>query len=45
MELDVNKVIAEYDRIVAEMNKRIIILKVENDMLKERLKVLENERD
>lgn len=41
MNLDVNKVIEKYKRIVIEQASRIILLEVENEQLKELLK--ENE--
>lgn len=41
MNLDVNKVIDKYKRIVIEQASRIILLEVENEQLKELLK--ENE--
>lgn len=37
MQLDVNKVIAKYDRIVLEQAKKIILLEVELEMIKEEL--------
>lgn len=43
MQLDVNKVIAKYDRIVLEQAKKIILLEVELEMLREQLKTDERE--
>ena len=43
MQLDVNKVIAKYDRIVLEQAKKIILLEVELEMLREQLKADERE--
>ena len=43
MNLDVNKVIAKYDRIILEQAKKIILLEVELEMLREQLKADERE--
>ena len=43
MQLDVNKVIAKYDRIIFEQAKKIILLEVELEMLREQLKADERE--
>lgn len=37
MNIDVNKILVEYDKIIMELNRKVILLKVENDMLKQQL--------
>lgn len=37
MNIDVNKVLAEYDKIILELQRKVILLKVENDELKKQL--------
>lgn len=43
MQLDINKIIEKYKKIVIEQAHRIILLEVENEMLKEQLKEKEGE--
>lgn len=44
MNLDVNKVIEKYKRIVIEQASKIILLEVENEQLKELLKETEEKK-
>ena len=37
MDIDVNLILAEYDKMIMELNRKVILLKVENDKLKELL--------
>ena len=37
MDIDVNLILAEYDKIIMELQRNVILLKVENDQLKKLL--------
>lgn len=37
MNIDVNLVLQEYDKLILELNRKVILLKVENDQLKKQL--------
>lgn len=42
MNIDANVVIAKYDKFIIELNRKCIMLEVENDMLKQQLELLKN---
>lgn len=35
MDIDVNLILAEYDKIIMDLQRKVILLKVENESLKE----------
>lgn len=39
MNIDVNLVLAEYDKIILELQRKVILLKVENDQLRKQLEI------
>jgi hypothetical protein len=43
MQLDIQKILAKYIKIVSDLHQRVILLEVENEMLKEQLKEKEVE--
>ncbi len=43
MQVDVNLILEEYDKLVLELNRKVILLKVENEMLKKEIERKDND--